>query len=164
MKTWFRFGLLHFSVIDPLVEHHLSETGMRGRLRQCRIGAGGASDAAAPRSHTWLQREATKTTLSTHTDRAQSRSCARTHQVRSKNKYSFLDEEVSTSGEKSKKKWSCGQVNPSTGALGEGRSSDTDRRTTFRRAPVLRSCPPPSAVTSARRSFLRDGKTYVTLL
>lgn len=36
--------------IDPsieLLEHHLSATGMRGRLRQCRIEAESGSDAAA---------------------------------------------------------------------------------------------------------------------
>lgn len=163
MRTWFRFGLLHFSVIDPLVEHHLSETGMRGRLRQCRIGAGGASDAAAPRSHTWLQRQATKTTLSTQIAHNPDPAHEHTKSARRTNIPSSTKKSRQAAKNR-KKKWSCGQVNPSTGALGEGRSSNTDRRTTFRRAPVLRSCPPPSAVTSARQSFLRDGKTDVTLL
>lgn len=143
-------------------EHHLSEAGMRRRLRQCRIEAGSGSDAAAPRSYSSLQRAVTKTTLRTQNG-AESRSCAQTDQVCWKNKYSVLDKEVSTNSGNSKK-WIHGQVKPSIGALGDGSSSITDRKTTFRRAPVLRSCPPPSAVTSARQSFLRDGKTYVTLL
>lgn len=43
-------------------EHHLSVTGMRGRLRQCRIEAASGSDAAVPRSDivgssVWLQKQ-----------------------------------------------------------------------------------------------------------
>lgn len=134
---------------------------MRGRLRQCRIEAGSGKRfgrCGASITHTRLRRAVTQTTLG-----ARSRSCARTDQVCSKNKYSLLDKRGSTNSGNSKK-WLRGQVKPSIGAPGDGSSSNTGRRATFRRAPVPRLGPPPSAVTSARRSFLGDGKTYVTLL
>lgn len=102
-------------------------------------------------------RTAAETTLSG----AEPRSCARTQRVTLERQISRLALHRSP---KENSKWFRTQVNRSTGALGVGGPCNTDRRTTFRRAPVLRSCPPPSAVTSARQSFLRDGKTYVTLL
>lgn len=56
-KVFYVFQIkLPLVMIDPsieLLEHHLSATGMRDPLRQCRIEAESvASDAGASRSHT----------------------------------------------------------------------------------------------------------------